>query len=145
MGHDLTSIHAPEISSPAALPLHMDPHLMFDQIPLPLPPHNQEPPSIGSGQESSDSQHGKIILLLQRLNSRLDSMESRLTTFKKHLQQIKGQIIIPCNSHQSLFQSHQTQKTYSIVKEFVEAPNILLKEADTFKRLKIISKSISDI
>ncbi|RPA94092.1 hypothetical protein L873DRAFT_1481992 [Choiromyces venosus 120613-1] len=72
-------------------------------------------------------------------------MELRLSNFEKCLHQVKSQILVSRDSRQSLLQDPQMEKMYSTIKEFVDAPNLLSREVDTFKVLKNMSKSISDI
>ncbi|RPB05548.1 hypothetical protein L873DRAFT_806143 [Choiromyces venosus 120613-1] len=106
---------------------------------LPSSEENQIP-------ESVDRPQQEIILLLQQVNSRLDSMESRLTTFEKCLYQVKSQLVVPQRDRRSILHENQVQKTYSTLKEFVDAPSILAREVDTFKEenshIRVFVKSL---
>ncbi|RPA96929.1 hypothetical protein L873DRAFT_1791359 [Choiromyces venosus 120613-1] len=86
-----------------------------------------------------------LIFQQEQTNNRLDSMESRLTSFERTLQQIKGQIVVGRDVRQGILQASEVKKTISSIKEFVDAPNSIMREVDIFKTLKLISKRLGDL
>ncbi|RPB02188.1 hypothetical protein L873DRAFT_493443 [Choiromyces venosus 120613-1] len=86
-----------------------------------------------------------LIFQQEQTNNRLDSMESRLTSFERTLQQIKGQIVVGRDVCQGILRASEVKKTISSIKEFVDAPNSIMREVDIFKTLKLISKRLGDL
>jgi len=83
-----------------------------------LPLGARSPPLSSDGSVSRLLQ--ELLLRQEQTNNRLDSMESRLTSFEKTLHLIKSQVLITRDTRQKLLRSNELSKSPLTLKEFVQ-------------------------